>query len=154
MGFLDVIMTAITGGGFGAIGAIASKIMGVWEAKEERKNKALDFQHELALLDKQSALRQAETESELAIATAETAASLREASYAHDTRSGKPYQWVVSILRLIRPVLTIGLLGILGSVYFYVADLSLQAEIVHAFIFMSVSSVTWWFGDRSMNREK
>ena len=57
-------------------------------------------------MDKQATLQAAETESELAITQAETAARLREASYSHDTRTGRPHAWVVDILRLIRPILT------------------------------------------------
>jgi len=154
MGFLELIGSVLTGGATGLIGSILSKGIGLFEAYQERKNMQLEFEHELALLDRQAKLKAQETENALAIANAETAASLREASYRHDTRTGRPHNWVIDTLRLIRPVLTILLIGLTWFIYSTIADATVQMEITASILYMTASAVTWWFGDRSLNRKK
>ena len=149
-----VISSVLTGGATGLIGSLLSKGIGSFEASQRRKDKALEYEQELKLLDKQAALRTAETENELAIANAETAASLREASYAHDNSLGKPHRWVVDVLRLVRPVLTALLLVLVGGIYFTTDDFAMKAGVIDSVLFMTSSAVTWWFGDRSLQSKK
>ena len=154
MGFLGLIGSVMTGGATGLIGSILSKGIGIFEAQQKRKDKQLDFEHELKLLEAQAVLRTAETENELAIANAETAASLREASYSHDSSMGRPHRWVVDVLRLVRPALTLILLMLVGGIYFTTSDLAMKAGIIESVLFMSSSAVTWWYGDRSLKGRK
>jgi len=149
-----VISSVLTGGATGLIGSLLSKGIGIFEAGQKRKDKALEYEQELKLLDKQAALRTAETENELAIANAETAASLREASYSHDNSVGKPHRWVVDVLRLVRPVLTAFLLILVGGIYFTTNDFAMKAGVIDSILFMTSSAVTWWFGDRSLQSKK
>ena len=149
-----VISSVLTGGATGLIGSLLSKGIGIFEASQRRKDKALEYEQELKLLDKQAALKTAETENELAIANAETAASLREASYSHDSSMGKPHRWVVDVLRLVRPVLTAFLLILVGGIYFTSNDFAMKAGVIDSVLFMTSSAVTWWFGDRSLQSKK
>ena len=149
-----VISSVLTGGATGLIGSLLSKGIGIFEAGQKRKDKALEYEQELKLLDKQAALRTAETENELAIANAETAASLREASYSHDNSMGKPHRWVVDVLRLVRTVLTGFLLILVGGIYFTTDDFAMKAGVIDSVLFMTSSAVTWWFGDRSLQGKK
>ena len=149
-----MIASALTGGGFGLIGSLASKAIGLFEAGQKRKDKALEYEQELKLLDRQAALTTAETENELALVNAETSANLREASYSHDNSVGKPHRWVVDVLRLVRPVLTGFLLILVGGIYFTVDDFAMKAGIIDSVLFMTASAVTWWFGDRSLQSKK
>tara|TARA_R110001599_G_scaffold47866_1_gene138414 strand:+ start:11 stop:469 length:459 start_codon:yes stop_codon:yes gene_type:complete len=149
-----VISSVLTGGATGLIGSLLSKGIGIFEAGQKRKDKALEYEQELKLLDRQAALRTAETENELAIANAETAASLREASYSHDNSMGKPHRWVVDVLRLVRPVLTAFLLILVGGIYFTTNDFAMKAGVIDSILFMTSSAVTWWFGDRSLQSKK
>ncbi len=145
-----LITSVLTGGATGLVGSLLSKGIGLFEAAQKRKDRALEFEQELKLLDKQAALRTAETENELAIANAETAASLREASYRHDSGMGKPHRWVVDVLRMVRPILTLFLLVLVGIIYMTANDLAMKAGIIDSVLFMASSAVTWWFGDRSL----
>lgn len=154
MGFLGLIGSVLTGGATGLIGSILSKGIGLFEAHQKRQDRKLDFEHELKLLDKQAELRTAETENELAIANAETASSLRVASYSHDSSMGRPHRWVVDVLRLVRPVLTLFLLILVGGIYFSTNDFAMKAGIIESVLFMASSAVTWWFGDRSLKGRK
>jgi len=149
-----VISSVLTGGATGLIGSLLSKGIGIFEAGQKRKDKALEYEQELKLLDRQAALKTAETENELAIANAETAASLREASYSHDSSMGKPHRWVVDVLRLVRPVLTGFLLILVGGIYFTTDDFAMKAGVIDSVLFMTSSAVTWWFGDRSLQGKK
>ena len=146
--------SVLTGGATGLIGSLLSKAIGIFEASQRRKDKALEYEQELKLLDKQAALKTAETGNELAIANAETAASLREASYSHDSSMGKPHRWVVDVLRLVRPVLTAFLLILVGGIYFTTNDFAMKAGVIDSVLFMTSSAVTWWFGDRSLQSKK
>jgi len=149
-----MIASALTGGGFGLIGSLASKAIGLFEAGQKRKDKALEYEQELKLLDRQAALTTAETENELALVNAETSASLREASYSHDNSVGKPHRWVVDVLRLVRPVLTGFLLILVGGIYVTADDFAMKAGVIDSVLFMTSSAVTWWFGDRSLQSKK
>ena len=151
---LDLIANVLTGGATGLIGSVLSKAIGLFEARQKRKDRALEFEHELRLLDRQAAMAEVETESALAIAQAEAAAQARAASYAHDTGTGRPHRWVVSTLRLVRPVLTVTLIALVGVVFFATNDAGDRATIVASLIYMASSAVLWWFGDRAMTRDK
>jgi hypothetical protein len=154
MGFLEIIGGVLTGGATGLIGSLLSKGIGLFEAHQKRKDRMLDYEHELKLLDRQVAASAAETENALAIANAETSANLREASYAHDSATGRPHRWVVSTLRLVRPALTLFLLVTVFVVYMTTNDFKMKIEIISSVLFMASSAVTWWFGDRSMGKRK
>tara|TARA_R100001377_G_C3168219_1_gene102068 strand:- start:518 stop:976 length:459 start_codon:yes stop_codon:yes gene_type:complete len=149
-----VISSVLTGGATGLIGSLLTKGIGIFEAGQKRKDKALEYEQELKLLDRQAVLKTAETENELAIANAETAASLREASYSHDNSVGRPHRWVVDVLRLVRPVLTAFLLVLVGGIYFTTNDFAMKAGVIDSVLFMTSSAVTWWFGDRSLQGKK
>jgi len=149
-----VISSVLTGGATGLIGSLLCKGIGIFEAGQKRKDKALEYEQELKLLDRQAALKTAESENELAIVNAETAASLREASYSHDNSMGKPHRWVIDVLRLVRPVLTAFLLILVGGIYFTTNDFAMKAGVIDSILFMTSSAVTWWFGDRSLQSKK
>jgi len=77
---------------------------------------------------------------------------MRIASYTHDTGIGTASQFVVNFLRLVRPILTFTLICLLGILYFQ-SDAGGKATIEASVIFMSSSSVLWWFGDRAMRKK-
>lgn len=147
-----LITSVLTGGATGLVGSLLSKGIGLFEATQKRKDRALEYEQELKLLDRQAVLRKAESESELAIADAETTGSLREASYRHDSSLGNPHRWVVDVLRLVRPALTLLLLVLVGIIYASTNDLALVAGITDSVLFVFSSAMTWWFGDRSLNK--
>lgn len=152
MGFLDVILSVASGGATGLLGSLISGGMALFEGAQKRKDKALEFAHELALLDRQAALADQNAENELAIVNAETAGAIREASYQHDMASGRPHKWVVDVLKLVRPTLTVLLVGLTWVIYLTTADLGIQAEVVSSVLFMTSSAGAWWFGDRRRPR--
>ena len=149
-----LITSVLTGGATGLIGSLLSKGIGIFEAGQKRKDRQLEYEQELKLLDRQAALKTAETENELAIVHAETSASLREASYSHDNSMGRPHRWVTSCLRLVRPILTSGLMVIVLVIYMTTNDFAMKAGIIESVLYVFSSSTTWWFGDRSLQSKK
>jgi hypothetical protein len=153
MGFLSIIGTALTGGGFGLIGALFSKGMGIWEQIEKRKTQKMDYDHELNLLDKQQAGAAAESEHALAAIDLKSSGEMKLASYEHASTIGSSYAWVNAILSLVRPILTIWLVALTWYIY-GTAEAAFKAEVIGSVLFMTSGAIGWWFGDRSMNKTR
>jgi hypothetical protein len=149
---LDIIGTVVTGGATGIIGSIIGKVFGFVEAWQEEKKEQRTHERTLAMLEVQHKHRSADLENERLIVQEEQDGKIKNASYLHDRSAGLSYPWVAAILRLIRPVLTIGLIIILWLIYKTTTDVAQQEEIVLSVIYMSSTAVLWWFGDRAMKR--
>jgi hypothetical protein len=145
----DGLLSVLTGGATGLIGTIAGKALGIWEESAKRKTKSLDHAHEVSLHRLNMESRGKELESEERIAEYNATSIMRTASYQHDTGYGKASQYVVNFLRLVRPGLTLILLGLTCYIVATVADVGLRAEVVMQVIFMTSMSLSWWWGDRS-----
>ena len=148
----DVIMGIVSGGATGIFGSLLGRVAGIFEASQKRKSMALEFDHELKMQGINLQARNQELEIEERIASTETAASMRQASYAHDTGYGKPSKWVVNILRLVRPFLTIMLLALTVMVFYNVHDEGLKVNVINQILFMTSMALSWWWGDRSPNK--
>lgn len=144
-----MVIEAILGVLSGGLGSWVSKGIGYFEKRQ-------DFQHELKLLEMQMATKKAETESELLIAEEASISTLRQASYTHDSDSGKVSRWVSNTLRLTRPVLTIFLIVLVGCIWFTVGneDASVKLQIIEGVLYMASAALAWWFGDRTPNQKR
>lgn len=151
---LEMLFSALFGGATGLIGTVVGKVFGWLELRERRKNMVLEQAHELALFDRQAALRGREMENEAAIADTAAWQAGRVESYRHDMAAGETYRWVASIIRLTRPVLTVMLIGLTGYVFVQVADLGTRAEVVSQIVYLASMAVAWWFGDRAPQQRR
>jgi hypothetical protein len=153
---MDTILSAVLGGGTGLLGSIFGKLAGgiadYFATKQKIELAGIQNGHELELLDRQIAGKKAETEAEVAIVASKAAGAARMASYEHDASYGRPYRWVVSALRMVRPSLTVALIG--GAIYVY-AGLSGdgRADIGNQIVYMAGMAVAWWFGDRGPSKK-
>ena len=150
---IDLLLTSLTGGATGILGSVLGKAFGILDFWVEEKKADKDHARTLEMLELQSKLGAEESERELAIAEATAASSMRLASYGHDAGIGVSSTWVVDLLRLVRPVLTL-LLLILCGVFYFSSDAGGKATIEASIIFMASSATLWWFGDRAMQRKK
>jgi len=59
-------------------------------------------------------------------------------------------QWVNAVRALVRPTLTIGLTSFLATAFFAMnpGDID-RAYVADSLVFVAVTSVVWWFGDRA-----
>lgn len=149
---LEMLFSALFGGATGLVGTLVGKLFGWLELRERARTLAMEQAHELALFDRQAALRRSELEAELAVAESGAWAAARTESYRHDMAAGETWRWVSSVIRLVRPVLTLLLLALTAWVFVVVGDLGLRAEVVSQVVYLTAMAVAWWFGDRAPRR--
>lgn len=154
LGFLGA---AATGGLTGILGLGVKGLFGWLEARTEIQKLTIMQNHELALQKLNIEARGQELEREAQIAQEET---LR-ASYGFQNLSGqKVWTWVASFSALIRPVLTLYLVGLitwfswkaLPEAAKVPVTPDLVREIIQTVLYLGTAAVLWWFGSRPTNR--
>jgi hypothetical protein len=149
----DLIGTVLTGGATGVIGSVIGKLFGFVDYYVEEKKADKDHGRTIEMLRLQNEIGAEENEREMAVAEANADANMRMASYSHDSMAGTGSVWVANLLRLVRPTLTLGLIVLVGILYFS-AEVNGRATIEASVIYMTSSAVLWWFGDRAMRSKK
>jgi hypothetical protein len=142
--------SALSGGLFGLVGNIATKVFGYFEAKQAFTQKLAEWGHETDLLKLQMQAKSAETEHEIHVAESQGSWSGLASSLSAEGAIGASYPWVNATRALVRPVLTLGLATFLASAFFALAPGDIdRAYIADSLVFAAVSSIVWWFGDRA-----
>ena len=117
------------------------------DAAERREN----YAHELALHKMNIDAADAETERAYLIgAQAISGQGLGDSIDAQEALTARPggSQWVIDVLRLVRPVLTLVLALVMYAIYAQAPEPQ-QIIIVKALTFCAVAAILWWFGDRA-----
>lgn len=126
------------------------------EIEKEMQLETLTREQEKMEASSRAAIAEIEANSEASSARArealeilelETSRDLLKESYRHDTALGSASQWVVNILRLVRPILTLILLLTLAAIL--LMNPAERAESIQAIVYLATLSISWWFGDRS-----
>ena len=147
---LGVGASALSGGLFGLLGNVASKVIGIYEAKPVFAQKKEEWTHEERLLDMQVKAKAAETEQELAVTASSGSWSGLGESLKAETAIGATYPWVNAVRALVRPALTLGLGTFLCAAFFAMAPGDIdRASVADSLLFAAVTSMVWWFGDRA-----
>ena len=143
-------VSALGGGLFGRLGNVATKVIGLFEAKQEFVQKKEEWGHEERLLDMQVKAKAAETEQELAVAAQSGSWSGLSESLKSETAIGATYPWVNAVRGLVRPALTLGLASFLCAAFFAMpaGDID-RAYVADSLVFAAVTAIVWWFGDRA-----
>ncbi len=136
---------AATGGLFGIFGTALGRVAGFFERRQTHSQEQARWGHEVKLHELNMRARFQETEMELALAAQSGSWTGLEASIRADASVGVASQWVVNILRLVRPALTFSLWLITAWIFFRTQN---QA-IAEAAVFAATASTLWWFGDRA-----
>lgn len=135
---MEILTMLLTGSATGLLGSFLSFGKSFVDGWQRRLDKREERTHELKLLE-----MQARAKSE------EAADSLRESSYTHDNLTGAGSQWLINLLRLVRPILTVALLGAVITIWFTMPEeLELRFKIVDFVVYAAMTAITWWFGDR------
>ena len=150
---MEFLLSAFFGGATGLFGSIVGKVFGWLETREKRKNMALEFTHELAILEAQGRIHADELEAESVIVQNKVAGAVRKESYRHDISSGTTYMWVSSVLRRVRPTLTVMLIGLTASIV-WTWESTMVIEIANQCVYLTGMSIAWWFGDRAPQEKK
>ena len=151
---MDMIFSVLTGGATGILGSVLGKVFNFADVFIEEKRAKGEHERTIEMHRLQSELRADELESELAIVQEQSAGAAQVASYAMMTGVEVPYPWVAAILRLMRPLLTVMLVGLVWYIYASSDDLAQQETIIQSVIYMSSTAVLWWCGDRAMRPKK
>ena len=142
--------SALSGGLFGLVGNIATKVFGYFEAKQAFAQKLAEWSHESELLKLQMQAKAAETEQEIHVAESQGSWSGLATSLSSEGTIGASYPWVNAVRALVRPALTLGLATFLASAFFVLAPGDIdRAYVADSLVFAAVSSIVWWFGDRA-----
>ncbi|HSC17800.1 MAG TPA: hypothetical protein VLC74_02695 [Rhizomicrobium sp.] len=145
-------ISAGAGGIFGLIGNLATKTFGYLEAKQSFLVTQSKWSHETELLKLQAQWRQPETEAEPPIALTATWSGLLS-SVAAEGALPASYKWVDAARALVRPLLTVGLSGVLAAAFFSMAPTdAARAYVIDSLVFAAVTAIVWWFGDRAPAR--
>ncbi len=136
---------AVAGGVFGIIGTAFGRVAAFFERKQTFAQEEKRWGHERKLHELQMRARKQETEIELAITTQKGSWDGLKASLDADANIGVAAQWVINVLRLVRPTLTLLLWLITAWIFARTQD----AEIAKAAVFAATAATLWWFGDRA-----
>jgi hypothetical protein len=149
---LSVAGSALSGGLFGVLGQVANRAFGVWETREKRKDTALAYTHELALIDKQMQAKDQETEHELELTAAHGSWDGLKASLESEARATESYRWVAAVRTLTRPFLTLETQLALIALMLIVRDRpGMMEAVIETVTFGASASLLWWFGERASN---
>lgn len=144
MNWTDILGNVASGGLLGLLGTAVNFGLGYFQKKQEHAQYI-----ERAKLEGE--LNAAKTAGEVAVARESGAAAAFTASVNTEASIGKTYQWVNAVRALTRPGLTL-LLLCLTWVLYYSADEFTQSYIAQNIVITAVASVTWWFGQRQLDR--
>lgn len=160
---LDMIMGVLSGGVTGLVGTVISGGMKFFENKQKHGYELAVMEMEMQQMDREAAnaVKIAETAMEGADRTA--AWQALEASYKESTArmsSGDhpALVWVDVVRGLMRPVITLGLLVMIGIIYFTrAAELAgpngtpMTVFIIQTVLYVGTTAVLWWFGTRNLS---
>ena len=166
---LGIGATAASGGALGLVGAVAGKVGQIFQARQERKNKELDYAHELKLLEMQHAQASREDLHEVEMLETQGSYSGLEASIDAEAQTRTVSNWVNNIRSLTRPVLTFGLVGVVTWMFIVLMDaiqtgtdnalvallgqaavIEILTYIIYSVVFSATTAIVWWFGDRAL----
>lgn len=138
-------LDAAAGGLFGILGTTLGRFAGYFEQKQQHTQERARWGHEYKLHELNMQARHQETELELALTAQQGSWAGLEASLRAEAALGKASQWVVNILRLVRPCITL-FLWIIAAVIFLMTE---DHAIIDAAVFAATAATLWWFGDRA-----
>jgi len=104
---LSIGADAVAGGAFGILGTALGRVASYFERKQTFAQEKKRWGHELQLHELQMRANKQETEMELAITAQKGSWEGLKASLDADANIGIAAQWVINILRLVRPSLTL-----------------------------------------------
>lgn len=161
----DIGTSILSGGATGLIGTAISRVMDYFGSKQEHRQE-MDLRRldvELARVEAAGAGQVAAIEAESERDQAEwraLGASYQEAARRW-SRPGEGFLMTfVDVVRgMTRPVLTFGLVGLAGTIYFTVgavdlAEEALRPRIVDTVLYLATASVLWWFGTRPRSKAR
>lgn len=135
----------IIGAALGAIGSVFNTGLSIYREKQQLqadKEKRSD-EFEMAKLNAQR---------DTDVANASDDKDVRVASYVQDAAMGQGSQWVINLLRLVRPALTFYALALITLFWFTILDDESKKLIVASVLDLAAMAIAWWFGERGIKK--
>jgi len=142
---LGLGLDAAAGGVFGLVGTALGRVAGFFERRDENAQEKARWGHEYRLHELNMRARAQESEIEIELAAQAGSWKGLEASILADAASGVASRWVINLLRLVRPSLTL-LLWLITTWIFIQTQ---NQAIAEAAVFAATAATLWWFGDRA-----
>lgn len=166
---LGVGASAATGGVLGLLGSVVGKIGQAFQLRQERKDKKLDYEHELKLLEMQHAQASREDMHEMDMLETEGSFAGLESSLSAAGNIKAASDWVRDVRALTRPFLTFSLVALVAWMFIVLinaiqtgtsnalvgllgqdAVIDILSYIIYSVVFSASTAVVWWFGDRAL----
>ncbi len=155
---MSILLSLLSGGATGLAGTLLSGMLTFMEKRSARAHELEKLDRELAIMD-----REAENAARLAVIEAESKEmeaewqALQQSYRQEATRlsSGEsPWLVLVDVVRgLMRPVLTLGLVGMVAWIYAGMHGGETYAEVVvGTVLYLATAAVLWWFGSRQVEK--
>ncbi len=158
---MSIILSLLTGGATGLIGTALSGVMKFLNAKQEQSHELKVMEMELRHMDKEAEvalkIESKKQEGKEAIAAwAGLEASYKEAGQRWSTGDSGWIVFVDVVRGLMRPLLTLTLVVLMGTIYFTLAtdNMEMRDQIIATVLYLATASVLWWFGSRAISRNK
>lgn len=142
---LGLGLDALAGGVFGIVGTALGRVANYFEKKQAFIQEQARWGHEYRLHELNMQARHQEAELEIALAAQQGSWKGLESSIKAEAALGKASLWVINILRLVRPSLTLLLWGLTAIIFALTGD----TAIIEATVFAATAATLWWFGDRA-----
>lgn len=151
MDWLSILGNVSSGGLFGLLGTGFSFAMGYFQKKQEHRQRLEWAIEERETLKIKGQLAAAQTAGEIVVAREKGAADAFVESQKAERSIARSYPWVDAIRGVTRPFLTFFLI-LVAVVMRYSADPATRAYIDQNIVVTAVASVTWWFGQRQLDK--
>ena len=152
----EAIATILTGGATGLLGTVISAAVGHVERKQRHQQeielRTVDLEivrSEAASVERVAAIEAESRESEGEWRAIE--ASHREAAVRWSRGDSRWLVGVDVVRGLIRPVLTLGFLGLAAVIYFHlpmVPPADVGVRLIDTILYLATTTTLWWFGTR------
>ena len=160
---LDLVLGVLSGGATGLIGTVISGGMKFFENKQKHAHELAVMELEMQQMDKEAEIAKDIKELDMEGKDRTAAWAALEASYKESTArmsSGDhpALVWVDVIRGLMRPAITLGLLLMIGIIYFTKASelagpdgTPMTVFIIQTVLYVGTTAVLWWFGTRNLS---
>lgn len=141
----DILLAIFGGGATGLFGSISSRIFKYFETNQQQK-----FLLEQYKLEQQLKSQEIEESQHHTIIS----------SYTHDTNTGTASKWVINILRLIRPTITLFLWILVAMIWLTINNQDsgnlkvedFKAQTISTIMYCATAATLWWFGSRDSRK--
>lgn len=136
---------------FGAVGSALNRGIGLFEAREKRRDRQLEMAHEKDRWAHESAAQAQANAGARDLAAVQGSWSGLAASLEAEAGIELSYRWVAAVRALTRPALTLILWLVFVAVLFLPrqAGDALAAAAIDTVSFSAATALAWWFGDRA-----